>query len=49
MIKNDVCLNKFKNRQILILKISHRFLVSTKVSTGVDVIKLFTIEIYEVS
>jgi hypothetical protein len=26
----DVCLSKFKNNQILLIKISHRFLATTK-------------------
>ncbi len=30
----DVCLNKFENYQILLNKISHRFLATTKLFSG---------------
>jgi len=30
----DACLTKFKNNQILLNKISHRFLLTTKLFTG---------------
>jgi hypothetical protein len=30
----DICLAKFKSNQILLIKISHRFLVTTKLLSG---------------
>jgi hypothetical protein len=30
----DACLTKFENHQILLIKISHRFLVTTKLFSG---------------
>ncbi len=32
--KNDVCLSKFKNNQILLNKISRRFILTTKIFSG---------------
>jgi len=34
----DACLTKFKNNQILLNKISHRFLLTTKLYTGQKII-----------